>query len=137
MYRRIQGSHSPLSPLPQLGAYFSPANTKNRLDISNVLSKRSFTPLAHPIFTPEISPIDPLITPSIQYDLNATFTTKNPAAIAHQKALLTPRTPPTIKIHSPIGDTDGSDSDISVYFTPPTSFATIDKVVSDHKSAPK
>lgn len=109
-----------------------------------MLSKRNFTPYANRVLTPEISPIDPLESvPSNecrldnQHDLNMTFSVGNLKVVAQPNVLLTPKTPPTIRIHSADGGKDDYDSDVSVYYTPPTSFAAVERVLSAHKLAPK
>lgn len=153
MYRRIQGSNSPLSPLPkpvfrtrrsQESSYSTPSTGKKQLQVLHVISKRNFTPYANHVLTPEISPIDPLESaPSTecrldnQLDLNRTFSVGNLKDVAHPNVSRTPQTPPTIRIHSINGDKDDYDSDVSVYYTPPTSFATVERVLSAHKLAPK
>lgn len=139
MYRRIQGSHSPLSPLPPQpkthlsntistgrGSYFTPTHGGNRALTVNSSFRRSFTPRISEITPPAVSPID---QNALHDPINQTF--------------VIPRTPLTKQNEPPqlptiiCTDHDASDSDDSIYFTPPSEAAIVNKIRSANSSAPK
>lgn len=150
MYRRIQGSNSPLSPLPRPTlyksessagtSYFTPIQDKNQSSLHlTVSSCRSFTPRVHDITPPAVSPIDQFeqfLTRKSADVADKTFTVAGtPAKESNQKLKLiipSPKLP-----HIIVTGHDASDSDTSIYYTPPSDSVVTEKVISEHRSAPK
>lgn len=115
MYKRIQGAHSPLSPLPQPAykplfqspsyRYFSPS-LGNQSRNSDASMKRSFTPGLNVITPPPLSPIPiEMLRVKTNDVLNTTFN-------VNDSLLNTPN-----KTGGKCDDLN--DSDVSIYFTPP------------------
>lgn len=139
MYKRVQGPHSPLSPLPPLPRfksdspmlnYLTPSHGLNMKMNSDILKRRSFTPLAHNGPSPTLSPIN-----NFQCSpLHSTFVVDRAGS---------PKTPkvnhsmfvPTIT-HSAASNHSDS-SGVSIYFTPPSSITVNEKVWSSHRFAPR
>lgn len=137
-YKRVQGSHSPLSPLPPsmfkgdstMFNYLTPTNATNMKNRGDVLKRRSFTPMPNNGPSPGVSPIEKCDTPML--NLNKPFFS-NP--------MVSPRTPIMAKkslnipiiIHSDQSDRSGG----SVYFTPPSDITARTNIMMEQCSAPK
>lgn len=135
-YKRVQGPHSPLSPLPppmfkltsSMFNYLTPTNTMNMCNRGDVHKRRSFTPVPNNGPSPGISPIEKCDTPMLNKPLmlNPIISPKTPIMV--KKSLNIP-----IIIHSDQSDKSGG----SVYFTPPCDINTRSNIMMEQCSAPK
>lgn len=161
MYSRIQGPHSPLSPMPQQteqnslvaknllsigkvrNLYFSPVNNaSHRLNVNTGIC-RTFTPGKDQVTPPTVSPIDTLASSDKENaELDSTFIVSDGKSFNGRRS----GSDKKLKLHIPsprmvpqiiLSEHDRSDSDVSVYYTPPTEFAVIEKIRSANSSAPR